>query len=87
MVIVLLLSRVMVTIRDIRWGWSRTVLDGDIPRLYLIRESGHRIHDPLTGAKLADLGAALRVPAGARLLDLACGSGRDVLGVGRRSGG
>src|SRR5437660_286271 len=75
MVIVLLLSGVMVTIRDIRWRWSRTVLGVDIPRQYLIRESGHRIHNPLTGAKLADLGAALRVPAGARLLDLACGSG------------
>jgi len=32
-----------------------------IPRQDVIRESGHRIHNPLTSAKLADLGAALRV--------------------------
>jgi SAM-dependent methyltransferase len=47
----------------------------DIPRHYVIRESSHRIHNPLTSAKLATLGAALRLPADSRLLDLACGSG------------
>ncbi len=44
-------------------------------RLFSIRESHHRIHNPLTERQLADLGAALDLPAGARLLDLACGSG------------
>ena len=47
----------------------------DLPRSFTIRESGHRIHNPFTSAKLATLGAALRLPAGARILDLACGSG------------
>lgn len=44
-------------------------------RLFSIRESGHRIHNPLTDRQLADLGARLDLPAGARVLDLACGSG------------
>ena len=44
-------------------------------RIFSIRESRHRIHNPLTERQLADLGAALDLPAGARLLDLACGSG------------
>ncbi|WP_159805405.1 SAM-dependent methyltransferase [Cellulomonas citrea] len=44
-------------------------------RLFSIRESGHRIHNPLTEHQLADLGARLALPAGARILDLACGSG------------
>jgi SAM-dependent methyltransferase len=47
----------------------------DIPRSFTIRESGHRIHNPLDEAKLAVLGAALRPAPGARVLDLACGSG------------
>ncbi|MFF2659121.1 SAM-dependent methyltransferase [Kitasatospora sp. NPDC058032] len=47
----------------------------DLPRSFVIRESSHRIHDPLTGEKLATLGRALRLPPGARVLDLACGSG------------
>lgn len=44
-------------------------------RLFSIRESRHRIHNPLTERQLADLGASLDLPAGARVLDLACGSG------------
>ena len=44
-------------------------------RIFSIRESHHRIHNPLTEAQLAGFGAALDLPAGARVLDLACGSG------------
>ena len=47
----------------------------DIPRIFSITESAHRIHDPLTPEKLATLGAALRLEAGARMLDLGSGSG------------
>jgi SAM-dependent methyltransferase len=47
----------------------------DLPRAFTIRESGHRIHNPFSSTKLATLGAALRLSPGARLLDLACGSG------------
>jgi ubiquinone/menaquinone biosynthesis C-methylase UbiE len=47
----------------------------DLARSFVIRESSHRIHNPLTSAKLATLGAALRLPAETRMLDLACGSG------------
>lgn len=47
----------------------------DIPRHYTIRESSHRIHNPMTEAKLATLGRALRLPPDARALDLCCGSG------------
>ncbi len=47
----------------------------DLPRSFTIRESGHRIHNPLTSRKLADLGEALNPAPGTRVLDLACGSG------------
>jgi SAM-dependent methyltransferase len=47
----------------------------DLPRPFTIRERDHKIHNPLTPQKLATLGAALRLPAGTRVLDLACGSG------------
>ena len=47
----------------------------DLPRQFTIRESSHRIHNPFTPEKLAALGAALRLPPGTRVLDLACGSG------------
>jgi ubiquinone/menaquinone biosynthesis C-methylase UbiE len=47
----------------------------DLPRQFTIRESSHRIHNPLTPEKLAAFGAALRLPPGTRVLDLACGSG------------
>lgn len=47
----------------------------DIPRIFNITESAHRIHNPLTSEKLATLGAALRLEPGARVLDLGCGSG------------
>ncbi len=44
-------------------------------RLFSIRESRHRIHNPLTEQQLAAFGATLDLPAGARILDLGCGSG------------
>ncbi len=47
----------------------------DIPRIFNITESGHRIHNPMTPDKLATLGAALRLKPGTRVLDLGSGSG------------
>ena len=47
----------------------------DIPRIFNITESAHRIHNPITPEKLATLGSALRLDAGARVLDLGSGSG------------
>ena len=47
----------------------------DIPRIFTITESAHRIHDPFTPEKLATLGAALRLEPGTRVLDLGSGSG------------
>jgi len=47
----------------------------DIPRIFNITESAHRIHNPFTPEKLATLGTALRLERGARVLDLGCGSG------------
>lgn len=47
----------------------------DIPRIFSIMESEHRIHNPFTPEKLATLGAALRLEAGTRVLDLGSGSG------------
>ncbi|MCL6630972.1 MAG: class I SAM-dependent methyltransferase, partial [Armatimonadetes bacterium] len=63
----------------------------DIPRIFNITESAHRIHNPFTPEKLATLGAALRLARGTRVLDLGSGSGemlctwaRDygVMGIG-----
>lgn len=47
----------------------------DIPRIFNISESAHRIHNPFTPEKLATLGAALRMEPGTRVLDLGSGSG------------
>jgi SAM-dependent methyltransferase len=47
----------------------------DIPRIFNITESDHRIHNPITPEKLATLGAALRLQSGVRVLDLGSGSG------------
>jgi hypothetical protein len=46
----------------------------DIPRIFNITESAHRIHNPLTPEKLATLGTALRLDPGVRVLDLGSGS-------------
>jgi SAM-dependent methyltransferase len=47
----------------------------DIPRIFNITESAHRIHNPFTPDKFATLGAALRLQADTRILDLGSGSG------------
>jgi SAM-dependent methyltransferase len=47
----------------------------DIPRIFNITESAHRIHNPFTPEKFASLGAALRLEPGTRVLDLGSGSG------------
>ncbi|MCL2454295.1 MAG: methyltransferase domain-containing protein [Micrococcales bacterium] len=47
----------------------------DIPRIFTIRESNHRIHNPITPDKLALLGRALHLRPGMEALDLASGSG------------
>jgi len=47
----------------------------DIPRIFNITESAHRIHNPITPEKLAILGSALRLESGDRVLDLGSGSG------------
>lgn len=47
----------------------------DIPRIFNVTESAHRIHNPFTPEKLAMLGAALRLEPGTRVLDLGSGSG------------
>ena len=47
----------------------------DIPRIFTITESDHRIHNPFTTEKLATLGAALRLESGTHVLDLGSGSG------------
>jgi protein-L-isoaspartate O-methyltransferase len=50
----------------------------DIPRIFNITESTHRIHNPFTPEKLATLGEALRLQPGTRVLDLGSGSGEMV---------
>ena len=47
----------------------------DIPRIFNVSESTHRIHNPFTPEKLASLGAALRMEQGTHVLDLGSGSG------------
>ena len=47
----------------------------DIPRIFTVTESAHRIHNPFTPEKLATLGAVLRLEPGTRVLDLGSGSG------------
>jgi SAM-dependent methyltransferase len=47
----------------------------DIPRIFNITESAHRIHNPFTPEKLDTLGDALRLEAGTHVLDLGSGSG------------
>lgn len=47
----------------------------DIPRIFNITESAHRIHNPFTPDKFTTLGTALRLEPGMRVLDLGSGSG------------
>lgn len=47
----------------------------DIPRIFNITESAHRIHNPFTPDKFKTLGEALRLEPGDQVLDLGSGSG------------
>ncbi|MBW7984190.1 SAM-dependent methyltransferase [Enterobacillus tribolii] len=47
----------------------------DIPRIFTISESAHRIHNPFTPEKYATLGSVLRMKPGTHILDLGSGSG------------
>lgn len=47
----------------------------DIPRIFNVMESAHRIHNPFTPDKFATLGAALRLQPEDHVLDLGSGSG------------
>ncbi len=58
----------------------------DIPRIFNITESAHRIHNPISPEKLATLGAALRLEAGTRVLDLGSGSGEMLCTWAREHG-
>ena len=58
----------------------------DIPRIFTITESAHRIHNPFTADQFATLGAALRLEAGARVLDLGSGSGEMLCAWARDHG-
>ena len=44
-------------------------------RKFLIRESSHRVHNPLGADRTAAFGRALRLEPGMRILDFASGSG------------
>jgi len=58
----------------------------DIPRIFTITESAHRIHNPITPEKLTALGAALRLKKGSRVLDLGSGSGEMLCALARDYG-
>jgi SAM-dependent methyltransferase len=58
----------------------------DLPRIWHIREGAHRIHNPIDARKLADLGEALRLRPGMRMLDLASGSGEMLCSWARDHG-
>jgi SAM-dependent methyltransferase len=58
----------------------------EIPRHHVIRERHHRIHNPFDDAKLATLGAALRLEPGMSILDLASGSGEMLATWSRQYG-
>ena len=47
----------------------------DIPRIFTVAESAHRIHNPFTPEKYATLGRVLRLEPETRVLDLGSGSG------------
>ena len=47
----------------------------DIPRIFNITESAHRIHNPFTSEKFITLGKALRLESATQVLDLGSGSG------------
>ncbi|VUS44847.1 hypothetical protein SB6423_04862 [Klebsiella pasteurii] len=47
----------------------------DIPRIFTISESAHRIHNPFTLEKMHVLGEVLRMEQGTRIIDIGSGSG------------
>ena len=47
----------------------------DIPRIFTISESEHRIHNPFTPEKYDTLGRVLRMKSGTQILDLGSGTG------------
>lgn len=47
----------------------------DLPRIFTIRESSHRVLNPITTEKLALLGEVLHLKPESTVLDLACGKG------------
>lgn len=47
----------------------------DIPRIFTISESEHRIHNPFTEEQLVTLGCVLGMKLGIRIFDLGSGSG------------
>jgi SAM-dependent methyltransferase len=54
-------------------SYRRPVID--LPRIHTIRESSHRIVNPLDERKLATLGSAVGLRTGQTMLDLCCGKG------------
>lgn len=58
----------------------------DLPRSFTIRESSHRILNPLTPAKLATLGGAIGLRTGTSILDLCCGKGEMLCAWARDHG-
>jgi SAM-dependent methyltransferase len=47
----------------------------DLPRSFVIRESSHRVLNPVTPEKIATLGAAIGLRRDVSVLDLCCGKG------------
>jgi SAM-dependent methyltransferase len=65
---------------------NKEIFRMDIPRIFTITESAHRIHNPFTPEKYAALGAALRLEPGTRALDLGSGSGEMLCTWARDNG-
>ncbi|MCK0553359.1 class I SAM-dependent methyltransferase [Pantoea ananatis] len=58
----------------------------DIPRIFTISESEHRIHNPFTEEKYATLGRVLCMKPGTKILDLGSGSGEMLCSRARDHG-
>lgn len=58
-----------------RAWWNGGVAATEIPRQFVIREIGHRIHNAFSPEKLARLGESIGIDATSTVLDLGCGSG------------
>ena len=57
-----------------------------IPRYYVVAEREHELQNPTSAEKLVQLGARLRLGAGARVLDVASGRGGPALVLARTYG-